>query len=137
MFYGIKPAVAAIILDALHRIASKSLSSPRTRPVPWAITAESLVAIWALYELFPLVVLGAMALGAVLWRLPKAALLTFGGAYAVLRYANSVAVEHYQWRSTPQMMDGLALGEATPTLLIMVVAFVWFVAGWAQQVLGP
>ncbi|XAH22133.1 chromate efflux transporter [Xylophilus sp. GW821-FHT01B05] len=67
----------------------------------------------------------------------KAALLTFGGAYAVLPYVYQGAVEHYQWLSGPQMMDGLALGETTPGPLIMVVAFVGFVGGWLQQVLGP
>ena len=213
IFYGIKPAVAAIIFHALHRIASKSLGSPRERPVPWAIAAASFVAIWAFNTPFPLVVLGAMALGAVLarlapgaltggarhgavastthrpaviddhtptpphalfkparlaavlaagavlWLLPmaallfgtgwqstltqigwfftKAALLTFGGAYAVLPYVNQAAVEHYQWLTTPQMMDGLALGETTPGPLIIVVAFVGFVGGCAKQVLGP
>ena len=64
-------------------------------------------------------------------------MLTFGGAYAVLPYVNQAAVEHYQWLSTAQMMDGLALGETTPGPLIMVVAFVGFVAGWVKQVLGP
>ena len=213
IFYGIKPAVAAIILHALHRIASKSLGNPRVRPVPWGIAAASFVAVWALNVPFPLVVLGAMALGAVLarfapgalkgaaghgagstgvhapaviddhtptpphalfkrsrlavvlalgvllWGLPmaalllsagwqatltqigwfftKAALLTFGGAYAVLPYVNQAAVEHYQWLTTPQMMDGLALGETTPGPLIIIVAFVGFVGGWAKQVLGP
>ena len=71
------------------------------------------------------------------WFFTKAALLTFGGAYAVLPYVNQMAVEHYQWLSTAQMMDGLALGETTPGPLIMVVAFVGFVGGWARQVLGP
>ena len=213
VFYGIKPAVAAIIFHALHRIASKSLGNPRVRPVPWAIALASFVAIWALNAPFPLVVLGAMALGAVLarlapgalaggarhgvvasavhrpaviddhsltpphaqfkrsrlaavlavgavlWLLPmaalllstgwqstltqigwfftKAALLTFGGAYAVLPYVNQAAVEHYQWLTTPQMMDGLALGETTPGPLIIVVAFVGCVGGWVKQVLGP
>ena len=213
IFYGIKPAVAAIILHALHRIANKSLGSPRVRPLPWVIAAASFVAIWALNVPFPLVVLGALAAGAVLarvapgsltsaaghgaanstaqtpaviddhtptpphalfkrsrlaavlavgaalWLLPmaalvlstgwqstltqvgwfftKAALLTFGGAYAVLPYVNQMAVEHYQWLSTAQMMDGLALGETTPGPLIIVVAFVGFVGGWAKQVLGP
>ena len=213
IFYGIKPAVAAIILHALHRIASKSLGSPRQRPVPWAIAGASFMAVWALNVPFPLVVLGALALGAVLgrrapgaltggaghgaagslphapavidnhsptpphavfkrsrlvgvlavgallWGLPmaalwlgtgwqstltqvgwfftKAAMLTFGGAYAVLPYVNEAAVQHYQWLTTPQMMDGLALGETTPGPLIMVVAFVGFVGGWTKQVLGP
>jgi chromate transporter len=71
------------------------------------------------------------------WFFTKAALLTFGGAYAVLPYVNQAAVEHYQWLSTAQMMDGLALGETTPGPLIMVVAFVGFVGGWAKQVAGP
>jgi chromate transporter len=47
------------------------------------------------------------------------------------------AVEHHQWLSAPQMIDGLALGETTPGPLIMVVAFVGFVGGWTRQILGP
>ena len=213
IFYGIKPAVAAIVLHALHRIASKSLGNPLVAPAPWAIAAMSFIAIWALKLPFPLVVLSALllgavlarvapasltrggghaskggglqqaalidddtptpphatfrlprlmvvlAVGAVLWLLPmaallasfgwagtltqigwfftKAALLTFGGAYAVLPYVNQAAVEHYQWLTTAQMMDGLALGETTPGPLIIIVAFVGFVGGWTQQVLGP
>ncbi|MES2978977.1 MAG: chromate efflux transporter [Pseudomonadota bacterium] len=213
LFYGIKPAVAAIVLHALHRIASKSLGDPFKKPVPWLIALLSFLAIWALELPFPLVVLAALltgavlarvsptalgrgnahssadkgehqpaliddhtpapaharfsparlfqvlAAGAVLWLAPmtylfltlgwdatltqmgwfftKAALLTFGGAYAVLPYVNQAAVEHYQWLSTLQMMDGLALGETTPGPLIMVVAFVGFVGGWAKQVFGP
>ncbi len=213
IFYGIKPAVAAIVLHALHRIASKSLGNPRLAPVPWALAAISFVAVSVLHISFPLVVLAALltgallarwaptaltrgtghahaagrvqqtalidddtptpaharfrlprlgavlAAGAALWLLPmaallsafgwagtltqlgwffsKAALLTFGGAYAVLPYVNQAAVEHYHWLTTGQMMDGLALGESTPGPLIMVVAFVGFVGGWAKQVLGP
>jgi chromate transporter len=71
------------------------------------------------------------------WFFTKAALLTFGGAYAVLPYVYQGAVENYQWLTGPQMIDGLALGETTPGPLIMVVAFVGFVGGWAKQVLGP
>ena len=213
IFYGIKPAVAAIVLHALHRIASKSLGNPLLAPVPWTIAAMSFIAIWVLKLPFPLVVLGAMLTGAVLgrvapgslahgkghaparpglrttavidddtptpphalfkrsrlaavllagaalwlvpmaalfvaygwsgtltqigWFFTKAALLTFGGAYAVLPYVNQMAVGHYGWLTTAQMMDGLALGETTPGPLIMVVAFVGFVGGWAKQVLGP
>lgn len=68
------------------------------------------------------------------WFFTKAALLTFGGAYAVLPYVHQGAVEHYQWLSTSQMMNGLALGETTPGPLIMVVTYVGFVAGWTQTV---
>jgi chromate transporter len=71
------------------------------------------------------------------WFFTKAALLTFGGAYAVLPYVFQGAVEHYQWLSAPQMIDGLALGETTPGPLIMVVAFVGFVGGWTQTLFGP
>ena len=60
------------------------------------------------------------------WFFTKAALLTFGGAYAVLPYVYQGAVEHYGWLSALQMIDGLALGETTPGPLIMVVAFVGF-----------
>ncbi len=213
IFYGIKPAVAAIVVHALHRIASKSLGNPALAPVPWALAAMSFIAVWALQVPFPLVVLVAMLMGAalsrvapgafskggghagkasgahaaalidddtptpphalfkpsrlarvltagaVLWLLPmalllfnngcqgtltqiawfftKAALLTFGGAYAVLPYVNQAAVEHYQWLTTAQMMDGLALGETTPGPLIIIVAFVGFVASWGKAVMGP
>lgn len=71
------------------------------------------------------------------WFFTKAALLTFGGAYAVLPYVFQGAVEHHQWLTAPQMIDGLALGETTPGPLIMVVAFVGFVGGWTHAVLGP
>ena len=66
----------------------------------------------------------------------EAALLTFGGAYAVLPYVTQAAVVQYGWLSATQMMDGLALGETTPGPLIMVVAFVGFVGGHAQALLG-
>jgi chromate transporter len=71
------------------------------------------------------------------WFFTKAALLTFGGAYAVLPYVYQGAVEHYQWLTATQMIDGLALGETTPGPLIMVVAFVGFVGGWVKSLFGP
>lgn len=66
----------------------------------------------------------------------KAALLTFGGAYAVLPYVYQGAVNHFGWLSAVQMVDGLALGETTPGPLIMIVAFVGFVGGWTKEVFG-
>jgi chromate transporter len=60
----------------------------------------------------------------------KAALVTFGGAYAVLPYVAQQAVENYAWLTHPQMMSGLALAETTPGPLIMVLQFVGFVGGW-------
>ena len=71
------------------------------------------------------------------WFFTKAALLTFGGAYAVLPYVYQGGVEQYQWLSATQMIDGLALGETTPGPLIMVVTFVGFVGGWTRQLFGP
>lgn len=70
------------------------------------------------------------------WFFTKAALLTFGGAYAVLPYVFQGAVEYYHWLNAQQMIDGLALGETTPGPLIMVVTFVGFVGGWTHSVLG-
>lgn len=207
IFYGIKPAVTAIVLQAAHRIGSRALQNNWL----WAIAGASFVAIFALNLPFPLIVLGAavigyfggrlapqrfslggghassdksygpaliddhtpppdharfrwprlallLVIGATLWLLPmglltllfgwdgtltqmgwfftKAALLTFGGAYAVLPYVYQGAVGHYGWLTPTQMIDGLALGETTPGPLIMVVAFVGFVGAYVQPVFG-
>ncbi|MDN5515515.1 MAG: chromate efflux transporter [Pseudomonas sp.] len=206
IFYGIKPAVTAIVLQAAWRIGGRVLQNAWL----WAIAAAAFVAIFALQLPFPLIVLGAALLGyiggrlapqhfavgaghgeaggahapaliddetrlahthfrssrlalillvgAVLWLLPmglltlafgwqgtltqmgwfftKAALLTFGGAYAVLPYVYQGAIDHYGWLTPRQMIDGLALGETTPGPLIMVVAFVAFVGAFGQPVFG-
>ncbi len=71
------------------------------------------------------------------WFFTKAALVTFGGAYAVLPYVYQGGVEEYKWLTGTQMIDGLALGETTPGPLIMVVAFVGFVGGWTLELFGP
>jgi chromate transporter len=207
VFYGIKPAITAIVLHAAHRIGSRALKNAWL----WAIAGASFVAIFAFNVPFPLIVLGAAligylggrfapqrfsnagarnseksfgpalidddtpapeharfsltkllrlaSVGAVLWCLPmalltalfgwdgtftqmawfftKAALLTFGGAYAVLPYVYQGAVGHYGWLTPTQMIDGLALGETTPGPLIMVVAFVGFVGAYVQPAFGP
>lgn len=70
------------------------------------------------------------------WFFSKAALLTFGGAYAVLPYVYQGAVYQYYWLTPGQMIDGLALGETTPGPLIMIVAFIGFVGGWTHLPLG-
>ncbi|WP_296218287.1 chromate efflux transporter [Pseudomonas sp. UBA2684] len=207
IFYGIKPAVTAIVVQAAYRIGSRALKNNWL----WGIAAASFVAIFALNVPFPLIVLAAAVLGylggrllpqhftpggghgatdktfgpaliddhtptpaharfsgsrlallllvgAWLWLLPmglliwlfgwdgtltqmswfftKAALLTFGGAYAVLPYVYQGAIGHYGWLTPTQMIDGLALGETTPGPLIMVVAFVAFVGAYVQQVFG-
>ncbi|MDH4581222.1 chromate efflux transporter [Pseudomonas sp. BN415] len=207
LFYGIKPAVTAIVVQAAHRIGSRALKNNWL----WGIAAASFIAIFALNVPFPLIVLGAAligyvggrlfpdkfalggghaatkatygpalidddtptpeharfrwprllalaVIGGVLWLLPmgllmaafgwhgtltqmgwfftKAALLTFGGAYAVLPYVYQGAVGHYGWLTPTQMIDGLALGETTPGPLIMVVAFVGFVGAYVNPMFG-
>ena len=208
LFYGIKPAVTAIVVQAAHRIGSRALKNNAL----WAIAAASFVAIFALNVPFPFIVLGAaligffggrmapeifkvggghgtakesfgvaliddntptpahavfrlsrliqvLAIGALLWVIPigllvmrfgwehtltqmswfftKAALLTFGGAYAVLPYVYQGAVDQFGWATATQMIDGLALGESTPGPLIMVVAFVGFIGGYVKELFGP
>jgi chromate transporter len=66
----------------------------------------------------------------------KAALVTFGGAYAVLAYVSQAAVASFGWLSRTQIVDGLALAETTPGPLIMVVQFVGFMAAWNHPVGG-
>jgi chromate transporter len=216
VLYGIKPAVAAIVLQAVHRIGSKALKKPSVAPVLWVVAAVSFIAIYGFNVPFPWIVASAALIGwlgsrwapqqfagtgghgaaqsvalqpgkadwligdttptppharwsprrfaavvlagAALWLAPmgalvawqgwdstlaqmgwfftKAALLTFGGAYAVLPYVYQGAVENFGWLTGTQMIDGLALGETTPGPLIMVVAFVGFVGGWGKEVLG-
>jgi chromate transporter len=117
--------------------------TPRPSHTHWS-TGHALRIVLAFLALW-LVVIGALALllgwygtlTQMAWFFTKAALLTFGGAYAVLPYVFQGAVEHYGWLTTAQMMDGLALGETTPGPLIMVVAFVGFVGGWGHAVFGP
>jgi chromate transporter len=212
LFFGIKPAITAIVLHAAWRIGSRALKNR----LLWAVAAAAFIAIFALAAPFPAIVAVAALLGyvggrlkpecfnansqhgesaktwgpafidddaptpehalfswlrllkvaivgALLWALPmtllattfgwahtltqmgwfftKAALLTFGGAYAVLPYVYQGAVVHYGWLRPTQMIDGLALGETTPGPLIMVVAFVGFVGGYQtadmQALFGP
>jgi len=207
VFYGIKPAVTAIVLHAAFRIGQRVLKNAWL----WAIAVSAFLAIAVLAVPFPAIIgcaaavgiLGSrlspatfaiggahrlhaeqgapcviddgtpappharwsrvrfaivLAAGGAFWLAPllglvlvggwgatltqmawfftKAALLTFGGAYAVLPYVYQGAVEHYGWLTAPQMISGLALGETTPGPLIMVVAFVGFVGGWTHQALG-
>ncbi len=70
------------------------------------------------------------------WFFTKAAMMTFGGAYAVLPYVYQGGVDHYHWLTATQMIDGLALGETTPGPLIMIVAFVGFVGAWTHALFG-
>ena len=212
IFYGIKPAVTAIVIHAAHRIGSRTLKNASL----WAIAGAAFVAIFALHLPFPLIILSAalcgylggrflphhfhtaathsksvveanaskiraviddttpspphalfswcklarvLLIGCTLWLVPmlaliwnfgwqhsytqmawffsKAALLTFGGAYAVLPYVAQAAVQDHAWLTPAQMIDGLALGESTPGPLIMVLSFVGFVTAYVQALFGP
>jgi len=195
IFYGLKPAVLAIVAAAVIRIGSKALRNA----VMWAIALAAFVAIYFFRAPFPLIIIGAGIIGLIggkllprfflgslddgarsissseekersspppslvrmlktsvtwilIWSLPlalagiflgtqhtvfregiffsKAAVVTFGGAYAVLPYVSQQAVEHYQWLRADQMLDGLGLAETTPGPLIMVLQFVGFLGGW-------
>src|SRR5256885_13883707 len=193
IFYGLKPAVLAIVATAVIRIGSKALKNA----VMWSLALAAFVAIYFFRVPFPLIIISAGVLGLVgsrilpqyfrgevaqpfdvdlasktgrrakpmwlhalkismtwivIWALPltlagiflgtqhtifregiffsKAAVVTFGGAYAVLPYVSQQAVEHYHWLTAPQMLDGLGLAETTPGPLIMVLQFVGFLGAW-------
>ena len=66
----------------------------------------------------------------------KLAVVSFGGAYAALAYMGREVVTHYQWLSTPEMMDGLGLAEATPGPLILVTEFVGFIAAYRDSLVA-
>jgi len=198
IFYGLKPAVTAIVLTAVIRIGRKALKNE----VMWALAALAFIAIYFFKVPFPGIILSAGVIGFVggllwkskfenaseenstsaasvisdqqespvharpnlsrafwvsivwltLWLTPtvivgavggwnstlfkeglffsKAAVVTFGGAYAVLPYVTQQALFHYGWLKPGQMMDGLGLAETTPGPLIMVLQFVGFMGAW-------
>ncbi len=119
------------------------MTTRQPRPTPafvgrgWRSSSVRFLAIWLLAIGLLVVAYGpGSPLPLMAWFFTKAALLTFGGAYAVLPYVFQGAVETYGWLTPAQMIDGLALGETTPGPLIMVVAFVGFVGGWTR-IAGP
>jgi chromate transporter len=129
-FSGRGTAAATMVAHppALIDDATPTPAHARYSPRRLAAVVAAFVTLWA-------IALAGLALAfgwnAVLpqmgWFFTKAAMVTFGGAYAVLPYVYQGAVETYGWLSPTQMIDGLALGETTPGPLIMVVAFVGFV----------
>ena len=206
VFWGLKPAVTALVIQAVHRMGQRTL---KARWLWWVAGLSLLGMLWD--APFPLIIaaaagtgwymqqqhglpaavashalpqaeaasntpawlddhspapahtvyshdhliktlavgvgLGVLTLGALAWVLgpqhtltrmggffTQAALLTFGGAYAVLPYVTHAAVTQFGWVTAAQMMDGLALGETTPGPLIMVVAFVGFLGGHSQAI---
>ncbi len=193
IFYGLKPAVTAIVAVAVIKIGRRALKQAWL----WAVAAAAFVAIFFFRAPFPVIIAAAgllgfaasrwsrsgavspmitstrrvesdrpanratwiraarvMAVCVSLWAAPvlaagmllgwdhvlvregvffsKAAMVTFGGAYAVLPYVGQEAVESFGWLTAAQMVDGLGLAETTPGPLIMVVQFVGFLGAWHQ-----
>lgn len=178
MFYGLKPAVLPVVLDAVFRLKRRAAGGA----LGTSIAAAAFIAIFALQVPFPVIVVSAALAGflahprspvspirngiplnagptarmaatwLVIWLAPVLALLmalgadhvltrqalffsrvaivTFGGAYAVLAYVAQQAVEIFQWLSPAEMLDGLGLAETTPGPLIMVVQFVAFLGAY-------
>lgn len=181
LFFGLKAAVLAIVLQALWRIAGRALAGP----LSWTLAGGGFVSLFVFGLPFPLVVLGAGLIGYLAARLNAApgadddtkplppterrpgtrrtalvclllwgatvaglivllggedvfsriagffsvmAVVSFGGAYAVLAYVAQQAVEAYQWLQPGEMLDGLGLAETTPGPLILVTQFVGFLA---------
>ena len=179
LFYGIKAAVLAIVLEALLRVARRALKSR----ADWVVAGLAFLALYAFGIPFPVVIIAAalygfwrgagvpeaqagtlpswrllartVALWGALWLAPLAALalllgprhvltevgvffstlavVTFGGAYAVLAYMAQAAVETQGWLSAQEMIDGLALAETTPGPLILVTQFVGYFAGFREM----
>ena len=109
-------------------------AAPLTTPRPWGATLRTVatwLAIWAAPLLVVLVTLGQ---GHVLWQIglyfARMAVVSFGGAYAVLAYVAQAAVGHYHWLSAGEMADGLGLAETTPGPLILVTQFVGYIAAY-------
>ncbi|WP_373186228.1 chromate efflux transporter [Halopseudomonas sp.] len=189
LFFGLKAAVLAIVVQALLRIAARTLQGP-LKP---ALAVIAFLALFAFNLPFPLVIIGAGFVGylgarflptipdtltaadlavtvrpgtrfaalacLLLWAgtvgglyavlgaenvfaqlsgfFSKMAVITFGGAYAVLAYVAQQGVEHYQWLQPGEMLNGLAMAETTPGPLILVTQFVGFLAGLRESSTQP
>jgi chromate transporter len=111
------------------REAGRAQPSPPAA-FPWRTLATG-VALWAAPALVIAATAGPQSLFAALYRFfTSAALVTFGGAYAILAWVNQQAVEAYGWITQADTIAGLALAETTPGPLIMVLQFIGFMAGW-------
>jgi chromate transporter len=111
-------------------------AEPLHAPARWSVagTVKIIVVCCALWFLPLLVIQALLGPGHVLtlegWFFSKMAVVTFGGAYAVLAYVAQEAVGNFGWLSPDDMLQGLALAETTPGPLILVLTFVGFVAGF-------
>ncbi|MEN9388228.1 MAG: hypothetical protein RLZZ255_1204 [Cyanobacteriota bacterium] len=136
-----RPSQGSLALDASSAPAVAALHDDDSATPEHARFSKHKLAltllIWALAVVVPLAAVVAIggwngSLAVMARFFTRVALLSFGGAYAVLPYVAQGAVEQFGWLSASQMLDGLALGETTPGPLIMVVAFVGFMGGWNQ-----
>ena len=174
IFFGVKAAVLAIVIEALLRVARRALKGN----IDWLIAGAAFLALYCFDLPFPLIIIAAGLIGffrsnkpstsssatrpsftslfstvgtwAAIWLVPlgllavtlgsdhvltkigvffsQLAVVTFGGAYAVLSYMAQAAVEQHHWLSAPEMIDGLGLAETTPGPLILVTQFVGYLA---------
>ncbi|HET8691257.1 MAG TPA: chromate efflux transporter [Steroidobacteraceae bacterium] len=120
---------AALVGLLLGREEAREDPSPRPA-FPWRTLAGG-IALWAAPAVAVLALAGPQSLYASLYRFfTGVALVTFGGAYAILTWVNQQAVEAYGWVTQADTIAGLALAETTPGPLIMVLQFIGFMAGW-------
>ena len=133
----IRPSAFVSIAPANNTpVAAPLDSSPHDRcPAPPLWCSARLAATWLAVWWVPVLLAGGLLeRGHVVFAqgvfFSKAALVTFGGAYAVLPYVAQQAVEQFQWLTAPQMLDGLGLAETTPGPLLIVLQFVGFLGGW-------
>jgi chromate transporter len=128
------PLVVAIAALIGFLTSKEGSPQPPTAPVafPWRTLATGF-ALWIVPAIAILLLAGPESLFADIYRFfTTAALVTFGGAYAVLAWVNQQAVEVYGWLTQAETIAGLALAETTPGPLIIVLQFVGFMAGWNQ-----
>lgn len=115
-------------------------AQPVATPAPFRITAAlRTLVIWGGLWLLPLVLLtlaGSSFLSDIGWFFARLAVVTFGGAYAVLAYISQTVVSQFGWISAGQMIDALGLAETTPGPLILVTQFVAMLAGLQQYGTG-
>ena len=126
--------LAAGLLGVMLGDAGPSAVAQPDRRFAWQRTLWT-AALWLAIWLGPLAMLGAIVgpndlLSQLGWFFAKLAVVTFGGAYAVLAYMAQEAVVGRDWLTAGQMMDGLGLAETTPGPLILVTEFVGFLAAW-------
>lgn len=108
----------------IDAVPTRTGHTPRTLAIWGTLWAAPLLLLWAIGNTF-LLQLGLF--------FSKLAVVTFGGAYAVLAYMTQTVVQDYGWISTDQMIDALGLAETTPGPLILVTEFVGLLAGFAQS----